>query len=284
MTFPSGSGFVAPPGPGIPTVAALMTIVDRDHTAYVAAALDSLLGQTYRAIAIHLLLSGPLAPELRRELDERAGRHPAIVVHARPQRRPLGVNLNDLLDRTLGRYDYYARMDPDDIAVADRIEKQVRFMEANPDVDVLGGAIVDIDERGRELKRVRYPLVHGEIVRFFQMRTPLAHPTVLFRPSFFAKAGRYPPRPLEDGLFWMRGIRAGCRFANLPDTLVRIRRSEEMLRRRSGFRTNWEELKIRVTINRTLGFGPLAYAYGLAMFAVQMMPLPLKRLLYDRLR
>lgn len=265
-------------------VAVLMPIVDRDRREWVRASIASLVAQTHRPLDIHLMLSGPLPADLAETVEGLAVRHPEIVVHRAPDRRPVGVNLNALLDRTLGRYDLYARMDSDDEALPERIAKQVAYMAEHPDVDILGGAIVDIDERGRELKHVRYPLTHDAIVRFFEKRTPVAHPTVMFRGRSFEKAGRYPERPLEDGLYWMRAIARGCRFANLPDTLVRLRRSDEMLLRRSGLRTNWEELRIRVTINRTLGFGPAAYLFGLAMFALQLAPLRLKRLLYDRLR
>lgn len=260
-----------------------MPIVDRDPPAYVRTAIESLKAQTYGPIDIHLMLSGPLPAELESAIGAYAS-DPRVHLHRVAERRPVGVNLNALLDRTLGRYGYYARMDSDDESLADRITKQVAYLGSHPDVDVLGGAVIDMDERGRELKHVRYPLTHEEIVRTFRMRTPMAHPTVLFRPSFFEKAGRYPARPLEDGLYWMRAIVKGCRFANLPDALVRLRRSDAMLLRRSGLRTNWEELKIRVTINRTLGFGPSAYFYGLATFAAQMSPLWLKKILYDRLR
>jgi len=261
-----------------------MAIVDRDHVGYARSAIESLLGQTYPLLDVHLMLSGPLPPDLRGLIEGVAVRSDRVILHISAERRPLGVNLNALLQDTLGRYDLYARMDSDDESLPDRIGKQVGFLERHPEIDVVGGAVVDIDERGRELKRVAYPLTHDEIVRFFRKRTPVAHPTVMFRPTFFDKAGLYPARPLEDGLYWMRAIASGCRFANLPDTLVRLRRSDEMLRRRSGLRTNWEELKIRLTIDRTLGFGPAADAYGLAMFALQLTPLWLKRILYDRLR
>lgn len=264
-------------------VAVLMPIVDRDRPEWVRSAIESLLAQTYRPMDIHLMLSGPFPADLE-AVVEVAARSSEIVLHRVPERRPVGVNLNGLLDRTLGRYDLYARMDSDDEALPDRLARQVAYMAEHGDVDIVGGAVVDIDERGRELKHVRYPLHHDEIVRFFRKRTPVAHPTVMFRPSFFEKAGRYPARPLEDGLYWMRAIARGCRFANLPETLVRLRRSDEMLLRRSGLRTNWEELKIRFEIDRTLGFGPSADLYGLGMFAVQLAPLWLKRLLYDRLR
>lgn len=260
-----------------------MPIVDRDPAGYVRTAIQSLQRQTYPTIEIHLMLSGPLSPEAESVIAESAG-DTRVHLYRVAERRPVGVNLNGLLDQTLGRFDYYARMDSDDESLPSRIAVQLEYMESHPEVDALGSAVIDFDELGRELKYVRYPLAHHDIVRQLRKRTPMAHPTVFFRPSFFAKAGRYPPRPLEDGLYWMRAITRGCRFANLAEPLVRLRRSDAMLRRRSGLRTNWEELKIRITINRTLRFGPSAYVYGLAAFGVQMSPLWLKKILYDRLR
>jgi hypothetical protein len=151
-------------------------------------------------------------------------------------------------------------------------------------VDVLGGGIFDIDESGKELKQVSYPLIHAEILRLFRKRTPMAHVTVMFRPSYFARAGLYPPIALEDGLYWMQGMAAGCRFENVPDFLVKVRRTDDFLLRRSGWRKAWQEFVIKVYINRRLRLGIVAQCYAIAMFGVQISPLPVKRALYSALR
>lgn len=112
----------------------------------------------------------------------------------------------------------------------------------------------------------------------------MAHVTVMYRQSFFEKAGLYPPVRLEDGLYWMQGMLAGCRFHNLPEYLVYVRRTDDFLRRRSGLRKNWEEFKIKLTINHKLGFGITSYFYATAMFGLQLLPVRVKKILYDNLR
>lgn len=81
-------------------------------------------------------------------------------------------------------------MDADDISLPDRIEKQICFLNEHPEIDVVGGAINEIDEEGCESgKTIVYPATPTECKKFFAKRNPLAHPAVLFRKSFFDKIG-----------------------------------------------------------------------------------------------
>lgn len=265
-------------------VAIIMSVIDRDREDYLRLAIESILQQTYAEVDLHIQLSGPFRPERMAVIEEYAREHPNVFLHPHAENRPLAVCLNDLVTVCRDRYAYLARMDADDVSLPDRVARQVAFMNARPDVDISGGAIDEIDAEGRFLSTVKYPLEHDAMRRFFRKRNPIAHVTVMFRPSYFDKGGLYPPRTLEDGLYWMQGFAGNCRFANLPDVLVQVRRTDDFLKRRSGFATNLAELRIRWQINRRLGFGPVAYGYGLGMFAVQMMPLPVKRLLYEKLR
>lgn len=267
-----------------PRVAVLMSVIDREREDYLRRAIDSMGAQTYPHVDLHVSMSGKLRDSLAAVLEEYRRRHTGVYLYSHAVNRPLAVCLNELVQNVWGRYPYFARMDSDDESLPDRIEKQVGFLKQHREVDIVGGSIIDIDETGRELKRVNYPVDHEDIVRFFRKRSPMAHVTVMFRRSFFEKAGLYPPVPLEDALYWMQGLRAGCRFHNMPDYLVRVRRTDDLLRRRSGLRTCWQELKIRLTINRNLGLGTSAYMYAGAMFGVQLLPIAIKRVLYDKLR
>jgi hypothetical protein len=120
----------------------------------------------------------------------------------------------------------------------------------------------------------------------FRSRVPLAHVSAFFRRSFFEKAGRYPlDSPTnEDTLLWMKGFAAGCRFANLPDVLVRVRVSPAFFRRRGGVRKALSDLRDRIRVIRTLGYNVDAYLYALALFCVNLAPGRLKKLLYKRFR
>lgn len=268
----------------LPRVAVLMSVYHRERPQFLRDSLESMLQQTYKNLDLHIYMDGPVRGELADLLSGYAATFPNVYLYRHPENRGLAVCLNDLIVQLRDRYLYFARMDSDDVSLPDRLEKQVEFLELNTDVDVVGGAIIDVSETGREIKRVRYPTGHEEIVRFFRRRNPIAHVTAMYRRTFFEKAGLYPPVRLEDGLYWMQGIASGCRFHNMPDHLVRVRRTDDFLKRRSGLRKAWAEFRIRLTINRRLKFGLASYGYAVALLCLQLLPVQIKQLLYDKLR
>lgn len=266
-------------------VAVLMSVYADERTDFFRQAMTSIRDQTYPAVDLHLFLDGPLPRALAAVVSEFEQSFDRLHVYSHPVRRGLVFCLNDLITTTRDRYRYFARMDSDDVSRKDRIDLQVEFMEAHPDVDVVGTWTIDIDEIGRELKRVRYPLGHDDLVRFFAKRTLLAHGTVMFRSRYFERAGLYPPvAGVEDELYWMRGLLSGCRFRVLPEYLVCGRRTEDFWRRRSELRRALAEFRTRCIIIRKLRYGVLAWVYAVGLLAVRLAPVPVKRLLYRYLR
>lgn len=126
--------------------------------------------------------------------------------------------------REVARGELVARHDSDDLALADRIEKQVAFLAANPDVVAVGGAIDLIDEGGRVFFRGEYPLDHETIVRRMEVTTPIADPSTVIRRSALDAVGGWRPTftVAGDKDLWLRLGEIG-RLANLPDTLMQYR-------------------------------------------------------------
>ncbi len=261
-----------------------MPVYCRERPEFLRQSMQSIFDQTYKNLDLHLYQDGPFGEELHLLLKEFGARYSNLFIYQNPVPRGSAVCANDMIEQLRSQYTYFARMDSDDISYLDRLEKQVAFMESYPEVDVVGGSIVDMDERGKEIKKVKYPLTHQEIWDFFKKRNPMAHVTVMYRRSYFDKAGLYPPVRLEDGLYWMQGLVAGCRFQNIPDFLVSVRRSDDFLKRRSGLSLVWKEFLIKLRINRALHYGFSAYFYALATMGVQLMPVPIKQVLYNKLR
>ena len=83
---------------------------------------------------------------------------------------------------------YIARMDADDISVPTRLEKQVRFMEDNPDVIVCGTAVRFFSETGdKNLYRPQIDNMEEFRIRLlFENRGPI-HPSVMYRSSMLEK-------------------------------------------------------------------------------------------------
>ncbi|WP_294958145.1 glycosyltransferase [Sulfurovum sp.] len=267
-------------------IAVIMSVYRGDTSVYLGEALKSLYVQQPEA-DIFIQKDGPVSPDVSEYLaqEHREGR--IVYVGERNENRGLAFSLNQLLEIVLKReYQYIARMDADDIALSSRMRWQYVYMQEHPDVDVVGGFIEEFSNDIAYEKIVRYPLNHDEMYRFFAKRVPLAHVTAFFRRSFFEKAGFYPTESPtnEDTLLWMKGFQSGCRFANIPEILVKVRVGPAFFSRRGGGRKAWSDLQDRILVIKTLGYNISSYFYAWALFMVSIAPSKLKLFLYKRLR
>ncbi len=130
---------------------------------------------------------------------------------------------------------YIARMDGDDISFEDRLEKQVNHLDSNNEVDVIGGNMQIINETGdvishRNYYSGKFLLQIGGI-----FRSPVAHPTVMFRRTIIDKKLFYDESFLksEDIDFWFRLRNNGFKLANLSDNFLFFRISGDLAKKRS---------------------------------------------------
>ena len=181
-------------------------------------------------------------------------------------------------------------MDADDISMPDRIEKQIAYLETHPEIDVVGGAIEEIDENGNSRnKTIVYPETPEACRVFFAKRNPHAHPAVLFRKSFFnkLKGKKYRPeyRQNQDTMLWYDGMMAGTQHANIPDVVLKFRMTDSLFKkRRNGWAFAKKQFTDRLMINRGLHYGLMADFYGFAMFCLLVSPAWVKKIAYRVLR
>lgn len=265
-----------------------MSLYKNDVIDYVKLSTESILNQTYRHFDFYIQYDGPIRPEvdeyLSRLTDER------VKIQKRVENKGLAQSLNDLLAIVvpLG-YEYIARMDADDISLPNRFEKQIEYLNKYKDIDCLGGAINEINEVGKDRGKVTsYPCDPDDARRFFSKRNPVAHPTVMFRRSFFEKAGwEYPTDFVrnEDTRLWHEGYKHGCVIANLPDVLLHFRMTDAMFtQRRNGKTFAKSQLELRKKINKDLQFGFMANVYAYAMYILMISPSWLLKIAYRVLR
>lgn len=133
----------------------------------------------------------------------------------------LAPRLNQCVRLARGRY--IARMDADDVAYPHRLERQVRFLQEHPDIDLLGAGAVLFRAKGEVFGL--YPTVsaHGDICRRPWWGFPLAHPTWMGKRTWFAS---HPYREghtrCEDQGLLLRSF-SDSRFASLEEVLLGYR-------------------------------------------------------------
>lgn len=122
----------------------------------------------------------------------------------------------------LAKADIIARADADDINLPERLAKQYEYLQLNPEVDVLGTAAYLLDEYGHRVSTYAYPLTHTELASLPFLKIQFFHPSVMIRKRFFDKVGLYNADypNAEDKEIWLRGIMAGCCYANLEEPLI----------------------------------------------------------------
>jgi glycosyltransferase involved in cell wall biosynthesis len=120
---------------------------------------------------------------------------------------------------------YIARMDADDLSLPTRFEKQVKFLESNPEAGVCGTQLQII---GRDEKVMR-PLNDSDLRWWIFKGSPLAHPSVMIRASVLREnkllfnAQAYVA---EDFDLWWR-MAYYCQMANLAEVLLYYRMHEQ---------------------------------------------------------
>jgi glycosyltransferase involved in cell wall biosynthesis len=134
----------------------------------------------------------------------------------------ISVSLNRGIKIARGKY--IARMDSDDIAMPQRLEVQYSFLQKNSDICILGSWVEAFDEY--QNKSIwKYPLTSSQILIEMLFRSPVAHPSVMFRKSIVQDFEIfYNPiySKSEDYDLWTRLVKMH-KFANLDESLLKYR-------------------------------------------------------------
>lgn len=212
------------------------SIYKNDKPEFVRVALDSMLvNQSVKPNEIVLVQDGPVPYDLSRLLLEYKDKYGDILNIIKLEKNGgLGNALK--LGVENAKYDICARMDSDDICLPDRFEKQLSYLEAHPECDIVGGQMTEfIDTPENIVGRRVVPLDNKEIYDYMKSRCALNHVTVMFRKASVVKVGNYQDWFWnEDYYLWVRMMMAGCKFANIPDVAVNVRSGADQYARRGG--------------------------------------------------
>lgn len=190
---------------------------------YLKESIDSILNQTYQNFEL-LVIDDRSTDNTMNILNEYIGKDNRIKVIQEAHHRGIAAALNVGIDIAKG--EYIARMDADDIALKDRIARQVTFMNQNIDVGICSTQLQLLYEDGTITHRSEYPLDSQKIKARFLIENAIAHPTVMFRTNTIKHRWKYNTMPSEDYDLWTR-MAASEKFACIPDSLLYYRMHEK---------------------------------------------------------
>ena len=214
----------------------LIPVYYKENAEYFSIAVQSVLEQSLKPNEILIIEDGKLGEELEKVVIETEKANADLVRVIR-----LEENKGIGYVRTLGikecKYDIVAFMDSDDIARSDRFEKQITFLKANPNIDMVGSWITEFDGNPENIysKRV-LPIEPNDVCNFAKFRMPVNNNTIMFKKTPVIEVGSYQiATGFEDYEVCGKLLNKGYKIANIPEFLVNMRAGQSMMNRRKGF-------------------------------------------------
>lgn len=206
-------------------------------------ALQSILNQTYENWELILIDDGSRDDTLTviKQYDDAR-----IKIHSDGCNRGLPDRLNEAVAISRGKY--FARMDGDDICYPTRLALQVRFLEENPDIDLVGSRVLIFKEDGLIVGTYPFHEDHSGICRRPWSGFYLPHPTWMGKYRWF-RENRYCTKAdrMEDQELLLRTF-SHSRFYCLPEFLIGYRQTNLSLKRIVTGRYNYTRFLLRKSI------------------------------------
>ena len=184
---------------------------------------------------IILVLDGPIGNDLI-DCIERWHEIVGEILKIVPLAKNIGLGnaLNEGLKYC--SHEWIFRMDTDDICTPDRFEKQLNFINSNPDIVLFGGQVLEFDQSINDAQVLKaVPTEHDDIKKFAHSRCPFNHMTVAYKKDIILQLGGYQHHLfMEDYNLWLRVIGAGHQVGNLAEVILYARVGNGMHARRKG--------------------------------------------------
>jgi glycosyltransferase involved in cell wall biosynthesis len=199
---------------------------------FLRVAMDSILRQSYDSFEFVVIDDGSSdgTKEVLREYTD-----PRVRLVHNDSHRGLVYCLNAGLSLAGG--EYVARMDGDDVSYPERLSAQVRFLESERDVALVGTWANLVDDKGDVLREIRTPSSSREIRELLLNSNLFVHSSVMFRKRAVLEVGGYQRvRPdtdtAQDYHLWLR-LADRYPLANLAEILMdyRIHADQVSMRR-----------------------------------------------------
>lgn len=243
-------------------------------------ALDSLLSQTYQGFKV-IMCDDDSTDNTYEIASKYVERYPGKFILIKNERNmKLAATLNHCLE--YADTEYVARMDGDDLCDPSRFEKQIKFLDENPEYTHVSSAMKYFDENGFYGKSGIPVQVPG--LNEFKTGVPYCHAPTMFRKSALDKVGWYTAEPkverIEDYYLWYKMHKVGLQGYNMPEQLYWMRNDQNAFARRK-FKDRWRGFKVKLEVCKGLGI-PGGWFYAIKDLSKAFVPMRLVHFLKTR--
>ena len=212
----------------MPRVSVIMSVY-KEPIEWIELSIDSILSQTFSDFEFLIVNDNPSREEntnLLNEYHQKDGRVAPII-------NETNIGLTKSLNRALAiaQGEYIARMDADDMSLPQRFEKQVAYLNAHPEICVVGSWTGNIDEQGNRVPGVsKYDTDPRWIRAQFLQNSQVGHPAAMFRKVVKGHVVQYDEsvRYAQDYSLWVSLLPFGD-IANIPEVLFCYRHNEQQI-------------------------------------------------------
>ena len=234
----------------MPAISVIMPVYNTEEK-YLRKAIESILNQTFKDFEF-LILNDGSTNNVQEVLESYNDKRIKII---QGEHKGIGYALNRLVQLAEGKY--IARMDSDDISLPERFEKQYNYLEAHPEISILGCNIKCFPK-----EKVIIFREHPCYLDFLQ-GCSIAHPTVMMRKCDLEKYELNYNKELkisEDYDLWCRAIKY-LKFGNMTEILLHYRVLQNSNSRKNSFAVMKQDTLIRETMLNFLSSDKKAQKY-----------------------
>lgn len=261
-----------------PTVSILMGMYQCADT--LPGAVESILRQTFTDWELILCDDGSTDDTYQVAKKYRDRDPSRMILLKNKKNQGLPYTLNRCLGVARGKY--IARMDGDDFCTTQRLEKEVRVLDKEPQIAIVSSDMGYFDASG-VWGMIAHPTYPGPAD--FRKGTPFCHAACMVRREAYERVGGYSEDPkvlrVEDYHLWIRMYRAGYRGKNIHETLY-FMRDDRKARKRRTLSSRWHEAYVRMFAVCALQLPKKDAVYAVRPLLVGMLPARMYEWLHRR--
>ena len=265
----------------------LMTIYKNENPKFLDISFKSIWDdQVLKPNQIIIVLDGSIPNRLKNVVNKWKEKTESIMqIHELEK----NIGLGDALGYGINfcTHEFVARMDTDDISMPNRFYRQMKYLQNNKDIDILGSSAIEFIEDTQSIRGVRrVPTNHNDIVNSSKYRNPFNHPSVIYRKEKVLQAGG-PKKftDFDDYFLWIRMININAKCANIYEPLIYMRANENQAKRRGGLAYLKNELSFFKYLLKSKNINYFEFFVNILIrIPIRLIPSRLRYYLYKFLR